>query len=159
MKQKIYTLGLVIVMVTFTGTILKVNHWPGAAILIAAGLGALVILFVPAALLNHYRAKGSADNVLLYIVTGLTCAVLFTGMLFKINHWPHAGVFLLIGLPFPYIVFLPVFLWVTSKNKNFNIYNLVIVLSLLAFNSVFSGLLALSVSKERIDDSYDMAWN
>jgi hypothetical protein len=78
-------------------------------------------------------------------------------MLFKIQHWPYAGVGLLIALPFPYIVFLPVFLVVTSKNKNFNIYNTVFVLLLLALNSVFSALLSLNVSKETIDDSYNIS--
>ena len=72
-------------------------------------------------------------------------------------HWPHAGVGLLIALPFPYIVFLPVFLTVTSKNKNFNIYNTVFVLLLLALNSVFSALLALNVSKDTIVDSYNIS--
>jgi hypothetical protein len=80
-------------------------------------------------------------------------------MLFKIQHWPNAGKALLIALPFPYIVFLPVFLVVTSKNKNFNIYNTIFVLLLLALNSVFSALLSLNVSKETIDDSYNLSWN
>jgi hypothetical protein len=80
-------------------------------------------------------------------------------MLFKIQHWPNAGVALLIALPFPYIVFLPVFLTVTSKNKSFNIYKTVFVLLLLALNSVFSALLSLNVSKETIDDSYNLSWN
>jgi hypothetical protein len=74
-------------------------------------------------------------------------------------HWPYAGVALSIALPFPYIVFLPVFLIVTSKNKNFNIYNTVFVLLLLAMNSVFSGLLSLNVSKETVDDSCNISRN
>ena len=60
---------------------------------------------------------------------------------------------------FPYIVFLPVFLAVTSKNKNFNIYNTVFVLLLLALNSVFAALLALNVSKQTVDDSYNISRN
>jgi hypothetical protein len=74
-------------------------------------------------------------------------------MLFKMMHWPGAGVALLIALPFPYVVFLPVFLAVTSKDKNFSIHNTVAVLFLLAGTSITSALLALNVSKERIDDS------
>jgi hypothetical protein len=157
MKQKIYILGLVTCLVTFAGAIAKVNHWPGAAVLLVMGTGCLLLLFIPSALLDHYKAQEPRRNSALYIVTWLTCFVVFTGMLFKINHWPHAGLFLLIALPFPYVVFLPLFLRVTAKNKNFNIYNLVFVLSLLAFNSVFSGLLSLNVSKSRIDDSYNLS--
>jgi hypothetical protein len=159
MKQKIYILGLISAMIISTGVIFKVNHWPAAGIMIAAGTLILVLLFFPAALINSYKSEGSTQNRLLYIVTYLTCFVVFTGMLFKIQHWPNAGIALLIALPFPYIVFLPVFLTVTSKNKNFNIYKTVFVLFLLALNSVFSALLSLNVSKETIDDSYNLSCN
>jgi len=57
------------------------------------------------------------------------------------------------------VVFLPVFLITTSKNKNFNIYNTVFVLLLLMLNSVFSALLGLTVSRERIMDSYSLSKN
>jgi hypothetical protein len=159
MKQKIYILGVVTAMILSAGAILKVNHWPGAAILLIVGTILLVLLFIPAALINNFKVEGNSKNRILYIVTGITCFVIFTTMLYKIMHWPHAGVGLLIALPFPYIVFLPVFLVVTSKNKNFNVYNTVFVLLLLAMNSVFATLLALNVSKETIIDSYNISKN
>jgi len=157
MKQKIYILGIITAIIICTGLILKVNHWPAAGILITAGTLILVLIFFPVALINNYKAEANTQNRLLYIVTYITCFVVFTGMLFKIMHWPYAGIGLFIALPFPYIVFLPVFLIVTAKNKNFNIYNTVFVLLLLALNSVFSALLALNVSKETITDSYTIS--
>jgi len=159
MKQRIYILGVITAMIVFTGTILKINHYPGAAILLIAGIVSLVLLFLPLALTNNYRADGNGKSLLLYIVTYITCFVVFTGMLFKLLHWPYAGIFLTIALPFPYVVFLPVFLGVTSKDKDFNIYNTVFVLLLLALNSVFIGLLALNVTSERISDSYQLSRN
>jgi hypothetical protein len=78
-------------------------------------------------------------------------------MLFKIMHWPWAGPLLAVALIFPYVVFLPVFIITTAKNKNFNIYNTVFILLLLAVNSVFSALLALNVSAERLRDSYNLS--
>jgi hypothetical protein len=157
MKQKIYILGVISAIIISTGVILKIEHWPMAQILITAGTLILVLIFFPAALINNYKAEGNAQNRVLYIVTYITCFVVFIGMLFKIQHWPYAGVGLSIALPFPYIVFLPVFLIVTSKNKNFNIYNTVFVLILLALNSVFSALFSLNVSKETVDDSYNIS--
>ena len=159
MKQKIYIFGLVTALIIITGTTFKVNHFPGAGILLTIGLSTLVLIFLPAALINNYRMEESRQNLSLYIVTWLTCFVIFTSMLFKIQHWPFAGILLTIALPFPYIVFLPVFLTVTSKNKNFNIYNTVFILLLLALNSVFSALLSLNVSKATIDDSYNISRN
>ncbi|HEY5470946.1 MAG TPA: hypothetical protein VIK07_10520 [Bacteroidales bacterium] len=159
MKQKIYTLGIITTLIIFTGATLKINHWPGASILLTLGLVTMVWVFLPLAIINNYKADRIKANLSLYIVTYITCVVVFTAMLFKIQHWPYAGIFLTIALPFPYVVFLPVFLSVTSKNKNFNIYNVVFVLSLLALNSVFSVLLALNVSKSRVEDSYRLSRN
>jgi hypothetical protein len=157
MKQKIYILGLLTILILVAGTVFKVNHYAGAGILLTLGIFALVIVFLPLALLNSYRSEENSQSSLLYIVTWITAFVVFTAMLFKVQHWPYAGVALMIALPFPYVVFLPVYLYVTSKIKNFNIYNTVFVMLLLAGLSGFSALLALSVSKERIDQSLSLS--
>jgi len=159
MKQKIYLIGVVTVITVFTGAIFKVNHYPGAGVLLTAGMASLVLLFLPLALANHYRSAEGGKNLTLYIVTYITCFVVFTAMLFKLQHWPYGGTLLNIALPFPYLIFLPVFIVITSKDKNFNIYNTVFVLLLLALNSVFSGLLALNVTSERVTDSYRLSKN
>jgi hypothetical protein len=159
MKQKLYILGVATAILIFTGTIFKVNHWPGAGHMLSFGVGILVLVFLPAALKSHYRAEGNSQNRILYIITWVTCLVVFTGMLFKVMHWPYAGIAMTIALPFPYVVFLPVFLIVTSKNKSFNIYNTVFILLLLALNSVFCTLLALNVSRDRINESFNIAQN
>lgn len=159
MKQKTYIFGVVTALVIFAGAIFKVNHFPGAGILLTIGIATLVLIFLPAALINNYKSEESRQNLSLYIVTWVTCFVVFTAMLFKIQHWPLTNILLPIALPFPYIVFLPVFLIVTAKNKNFNIYNTVFVLLLLALNSVFACLLGLNVSKATIDASYNLSRN
>ena len=159
MKQKIYILGLVTIAVIVIGALLKTNHWPGGGQLLILGIAMLVLAFLPLALRNHYKTEGNSNNRALYIVTWLTCFVVFGGMLFKVMHWPGAGKALLVALPFPYVVFLPVFLAVTAKNKSFSIYNTIYVLFLLAGISVFSALLSLNVSKEKIDDSMGLSRN
>ncbi len=159
MKQKIYTLGIVTTSVIFLGALLKINHWPGGGYLLIIGILMLIIVFLPLALRNHYRTEGGRKNLLLYIVTWLTCFVVFGGMLFKLMHWPGAGKALLIALPFPYVVFLPVFLIVTSRDKNFSIHNTVAVLFLLAATSISSALLGLNVSKEKLNDSMRLSGN
>lgn len=143
MKQKLYSLGLATAGLLTLGTIFKINHWPAAAVMITAGLLSFVLLFLPAALVNNYKANGTPENRILYIVTYLTSFVVFIAMLFKIMHWPGAGWGLIIALPFPYVVFLPVYLVVTSKYKSHNIYNTVYILLLLALNSTFAALLAI----------------
>lgn len=157
MKQKIYILGLLTVLVVFTGLVFKVNHFAGAGNILIAGFAIFILIFLPLALRDHYKTEGTSQNLLLHIVTWLTCFVVFTGMLFKILHWPFAALMLTIAIIFPYVVFLPVFLITDSKNRNSNIYNTVFILLLLAATSVLSALLSLNVSAERIRDSYNLS--
>ncbi|MDX9929721.1 MAG: hypothetical protein RBS37_07710 [Bacteroidales bacterium] len=157
MKQKIYVLGLVTFLIIFAGVFFKLNHWPGAGYMLMAGMMLLVLVFLPLALINHYKAQETGKHLLLHVVTWLTCLVVFTSMLFKIQHWPGAGILLFIALPFPYLVFLPVFLVSTAREKDFSIQNTVFILFLLALNSVFAALLALNVSRDKIEDSYNLA--
>lgn len=157
MKQKIYWIGILSFIITILGTLFKMLHYPGAGWMMTIGFFGLIVIFFPLSLINSYRKIGNNTYKPLYIVTYLTFFVLFTGMLFKIMHWPGAGIWLLIGLPFPFVVFLPVFLVVTSKVKNYSIYNTVIVLLLLTFMSVFNALLALGVAKSSLNDSAYLA--
>jgi GldL N-terminal domain len=156
MKQKIYILGLASAMIIALGTIFKVNHWAGAGILLIVGISVLVIVFLPVALVNSFKDEDNKSKRLLYIITWLTSFVLFTAMLFKIQHWPGAGYLMLISIPFPFLVFLPVFLIVTSKNKEHSIFNTVYMLFLLMILSCFTALLALNVSKEKLVESFSI---
>jgi len=159
MKQKIYILGIVTSVIMVTGSMFKVNHWPGAGILLTIGAFLLVFLFLPLALFNHFKVHGNAQNRLLYIVIWVTCLVIFSGMHFKIMHWPFAGHILMIAIPFPFVVFLPVWLYVTSKIKNFDINNTIYILFLLVLQAVFSALLSLNVSRQRINASLEFSGN
>src|SRR5512133_2112213 len=126
MKQKLYISGLVNLFVILAGTVFKLNHFPGAGILLTIGIVSFVLIFIPLALISSYRNSENGSK-LLYIFTGITCFVVFTAMLFKIMHWPFAGIALTIALPFPFVVFLPVFIAVTSGDGKFSIYNTVFV--------------------------------
>ena len=157
MKQKIYLLGLITIAIIVIGALFKISHWPGGGQLLILGIVLLIFAFLTLALKNQYRTEGNSKNLVLYVVTWLACLVVFGGMLFKTMHWPGAGKILMIALPFPYVIFLPVFLAVTAKDKHFSIHNTVSVLFLLTGISVFSALLALNVSKERIVDSMQLS--
>jgi len=159
MKQKIYILGLLTAIVVVMGCIFKISHWPGAGILLMLGIFLLVFLFLPLALRNNYLGEGNRKNTALYVITWVTCLVVFVAMLFKVMHWPGAGVALIIALPFPYLVFLPAYIVTAARNRDSNIHNTVYVLLLLAGFSVFSLLLALNVSREKIDISMDLSRN
>jgi hypothetical protein len=156
MKQKIYYLGIISAMIIVAGTLFKVNHWPAAGILLTAGTIFMIAGFLPSALINHFKAKGNKQTWILYIVTYVTCLLIFSAMLFKIMHWPFAGVLIFIAVPFPFVVFLPVWLYVTSRIENFDINNTIFILFLLMAQAVFSVFLALNVSKEKFENTLQL---
>ena len=157
MKKRIYTIGIVFFIITISGIMFKMMHYPGAAIMMTLGFSGLLFIYFPFSLISSFKGKGEKALKPLYIVTYLTLLVIFTGMYFKIMHWPGAGMLLLIGIPFPFVVFLPVFLYVTGRIEKFSIYNTVYILLLLTIMSVFNATLAISVSKDRLDDSMYIA--
>ncbi len=157
MKQKIYILGIITLLLVIAGAVMKVNHIAGAGITITAGIFLLVVLFLPLALTNNYKTECKHMNPVLHVLVYIACLIVFASMLFKIMHWKGAGILLKVAIPFPYVVLLPVYLIVTSKIKNYNIYNTVFVLFLLVYLSVFSVLLALTVSADKIDQSLVLA--
>jgi len=159
MKQKLYILGIITLLLIVASTLLKINHLAGASILMTTGMSLLVLILLPLALYNNYLTESNARNGLLYLITWITCMVVFGGMLFKVMHWPGAGRLLMLALLFPFVVFLPIYLYATSRIKNYNLYNIVFVLFLLVFMSVFSLLLGLNVSTTKIDQSLLLADN
>jgi hypothetical protein len=146
-------------MIVYLGILFKVNHWAGAGILLIAGILILVFAFMPLALINNFREEGNKSNRFFYIVTWLTSFVVFTAMLFKVQHWAGAGYLMLVSIPFPFLVFLPAFLIVTSRNKEHNIYKTVYLLFFIMLLSCFTALLALNVSKEKMVESFSLVRN
>lgn len=151
MKNKIYIFGIVLLILFTIGAIFKINHWPGAAIVITVSLILFSLVFCPMALVSSYRAE--AKHAFIYLIGGITIAINFIGALFKILHWPGAGIMLTIAIIIPFILFLPAYLIYQGKKGTRNIKNLILVLFLLVYISAMDAMMALNVSKAVIDDA------
>jgi glucose-6-phosphate-specific signal transduction histidine kinase len=92
MKNKMYIVGLVSVMLIGLGGTFKINHFPGASILLTLGIVALSFVFFPVAFISAYR-QNKSKNGFIYLTAALMAIILFTGALIKIMHWPGASIF------------------------------------------------------------------
>lgn len=145
MKKLIYISSIVCINLIVIGGLAKVMHWPGAGIMLTFGMLILAFLVLPFACINSY--KGLQKTKSLYIV-GFICAFLFIiGSLFKIMHWPGANL-LIYTIPLPTILFLPVYYYHQRKSNEESNVNLIGIMFLLVYYSVFSAMLSLSVSKD-----------
>lgn len=148
MKKLIYISGIVAVNLMMIGAFCKAMHWPGANIILILAIFIFCILFLPSALISSFKTQEVKKYKWLYIVTFIVFFINLAGALFKVLHWQGAGLILIVALPLPFVLFLPVYLAQTRKDKNYSVLNLMGVMFGLTFVAVFSVLLALNVSRD-----------
>jgi len=151
MKNKLYLLGIILVLLFTTGATFKIMHFFGAGIILAVSLILFILIFTPLAIINAYKAEKRYAFV--YVAGLITIMFNFTGALFKLMHWPGAGILVLIAIIIPFILFLPAYLMYLKKKEEKKLGRLISVLFLLSYISAMNATFALSVSKNVIDDS------
>ena len=67
MKKFIYISGIVIINLFAIGALFKIQHWPGAGILITLGLGLFCLGFLPLAFIQSYKGNGKKKQVIVLI--------------------------------------------------------------------------------------------
>ncbi|MBN2669450.1 MAG: hypothetical protein JXR60_09485 [Bacteroidales bacterium] len=155
MKKFIYISGILAANLMFLGAIFKVMHWPGASILLVASVFTLSFIFLPAGLNTAYRKSQTQKYKASYIVAYIVFSFVFIGSLFKIQHWPGASLLMLIGIPLPIVLFLPVYLFQTRKDKEYSMINFMGIMFGMTFVSVFSAMLSINNSASVLNNLED----
>jgi hypothetical protein len=109
MKNFTYVFGLSAAVLTIIGSIFKSLHWAGSGILLAVGVLLIVLGFLPLYFLTSFREQPELKNPVYPIVGYVTLAMLLLGSLFKIMHWPGAGIIILVGAGLLIIGFVPLY--------------------------------------------------
>jgi hypothetical protein len=143
MKKLIYISGIACANLMMLGCMFKIFHWPGANIMLVAAVFLFSFFFLPSALISSYLGQAHKQFRWLHIATFLVFAIGMMGVLFKVLHWPGATVFLQVGIPLPFVVFLLVYIYETRLAKRSEDMNFLGVMFGLTFLAVFSVLLAM----------------
>jgi hypothetical protein len=88
----------------------KIMHWPGAGILITLGALVLIFIFLPSALVVLWKETKSRKRLFLFISAFFAGGFFISGTLFKIQHWPGAGIILSLAALFSILFFIPALL-------------------------------------------------
>lgn len=91
MKNTMKISGVAGTIIFGLAAMFKIQHWPGAGILLTLGALILALVFLPSALSVLWKETKSAKRLFLFISAFLAGAFLISGVLFKIQHWPGAG--------------------------------------------------------------------
>ncbi|MEQ9232379.1 MAG: hypothetical protein RIF46_16985 [Cyclobacteriaceae bacterium] len=100
MKRFTYISGFLASFSLAVGFLFKILHLPGADQLTMIGIIGLAFIFLPLILADRFKHLGNQATIekIKWIFGGLSALVFAIGGLFKILHWPGAG--LLLGLSF-----------------------------------------------------------
>ncbi len=150
MKKFMYILGTIAPSLLILGAFFKMQHWPGASVLIVLGaflLGAVYLPVFAMVSMRDTRKKEKRVNKTLYVTGVITGFIFITGILFKIMHWPGAGIALLTSVVLVVAVFIPVLVTHALKDKENQLQNFSILIFVLSFMAVNIMVFALRTSK------------
>lgn len=85
----------------------KIQHWPAAGILMAAGALILAFAFLPSALVVLWKESHNSKRLFLFVSAFFAGTLFITGTLFKVQHWPMAGTILILSAISGILLFIP----------------------------------------------------
>lgn len=99
------------------GMLFKVQHWPGAALMITLAVFSAGFLFIPSLLVSKLNDQEKKRKRPVYILGAAAFICYIAGFLFKINHWPAAGLLILTGSLLLAAVVFPWYTYITWKEE------------------------------------------
>ena len=144
---------------TFTiGTLLKIMHWPGASLLLQAGIVFFCFLFLPIlTILKVKEQKQRKDKLLIGIATIFAIVICLT-TLFKVMHWPFASMLWSCSLGILFFLFLPIYFFGGIRNpetKTNTIISSILILTAGGLLFILTNLRASHVTEEAVFNSDD----
>lgn len=99
------------------GMLLKIQHWPGAAIMVTLGLVTGIFIFIPSLLSQLFADKEKKHKRPLYLAGAFSLVLYGAGFWFRLMHWPMAGLFIVTGSFALICIVLPIFTWIQWKEE------------------------------------------
>lgn len=114
----LYVAAFIAGMLFITGVVFKMQHWPGAGIILSLAVLSGLFFFLPALLAGKLIDQENRAKKTVYVIGALGIFLYAAGLLFKIQHWPMATSFLSFGLAIIYFVAFPWYTRLTWKDDS-----------------------------------------
>ncbi len=151
MKKFMYILGTIAPSMVIIGTIFKIMHWSGASVMLTLGLFLLAAVYLPVFVsirIRDTRNEGKPVNKAMYIIGMVSGIIFIAGALFKIMHWPGAGIMILLAGLVTVAVFIPLLVLNAMRDKENQVQNFTVLIFVLSFIAITFMTFALQVSKD-----------
>lgn len=101
------------------GTLLKVQHWPLAGIFLSLAALSGCLFFIPSLVISRINDEEKKSQSAVYILGAFGAVCYALGILFKIQHWPMATVFMVAGTFILCFIVLPWYSWLNWRDEKY----------------------------------------
>jgi len=117
MKNLMKISGIAGTIILAFASLFKIMHWPGAGIMMTLGTFILAFFFMPSSLVVVWKETRSRKRLLLFVSAFFTALFFLLAMLFKVQHWPGAGIAVTLAGIFATFFFFPSLLYKIWKDS------------------------------------------
>ena len=148
MKKIMINSGIAAATFFIIGSFFKFMHWPGASVLILAGMAIGALLYLPLLFLFKKNETTESRSKLVLAIGTINGILFCTYTLFKIFHWPYASNLWFITLGLFSFVFIPLYFFNGVKNPANKVNTITTTLILIIVAGVFFLQTSLKSSKQ-----------
>lgn len=109
MRNTLKITGIVSALFTILGASLKVLHYPGAGFSIILGGTLFSLLFLPLMIVLKFKDEEKQVDKIVLSFGFLIAMVAFTGIIFKLMHWPWANIMMMSGTAAFVFAYVPLY--------------------------------------------------
>jgi hypothetical protein len=104
-------------MLFILGTLFKIQHWPGAGIVLALAALSGLVFFIPSLFAGRMNEQSDKAKKPVYFLGAAGTICFAAGMLFKMQHWPLAALLMALGIVLLGVIAFPLYTWLTWKEE------------------------------------------
>ena len=145
MKKTIYFIALITTFLIVSGSLFKIMHWPGAAVMTTLGSFSFAFLFIPLIILKKFKEESFSKDQIIYSIGIILGTVLGLGFIFKIMHWPMATILMLSSIILFNFLYVPAY-FISRYNRDELRYSTVInSVMMFSFGSILFAMFELHI--------------
>lgn len=149
MKKIMLRSGMLSAATFIIGSIFKIMHWPGAAVMLVFAIFVSSFIFLPLFfLIKSKEVRATKEKFI--IGFGVVFGILFCiSTMFKIMHWPGAHILWLVCLSVLFFLFLPLFFFSGIRNPETKLNTILSSIMILVAGGLLFTLTVLHGTKSR----------
>lgn len=116
MKKIMIISGTFSAFTVLIGSLFKVMHWPGAAMLFVLAIALFSLVFLPILSVIRIKEQTKTNDKIVIIAAAIFGSAISLAILFKVMHWPYATILWTSALAILFFIFLPIYFFGGIRN-------------------------------------------